>query len=80
MGVAAGRPVAIQRAVIVGHSGNLVLSGARTPGFAPFCRAANRTAAVIVGRARRISPQVTHDHHDAPALLATKDLDDGKRR
>jgi hypothetical protein len=35
---------------------------------------------VIAGQARRISPQVTRDHHDALARLVTEDLDDGKRR
>jgi hypothetical protein len=27
---------------------------------------------VIVGQARRISPQKTRDHHDAPARLVTE--------
>ena len=62
-----GRP----EGLIAGHPRDLAPRGGGTSGFAPFCPADHRTAAVIAGQARRISPQMTRDHRSGPTRGGT---------
>jgi nucleoside-diphosphate-sugar epimerase len=69
--VRAGRLELFEADLIVGHSRDLALRGGGTSGFVPFCPAAQRGVALIVGQARRYAPRLTRNHHNRPAREGT---------